>query len=67
MAKMKAKPKASKQKATKAAPSKKRDNMLRARLLDEELDMLQALADRDGIGMSAAVRKLIRDAFRKLA
>jgi hypothetical protein len=43
----------------------KRGRVLNVRLADEEVSMLAALAEHDGLGVSDWVRRTIRTMFRK--
>jgi hypothetical protein len=43
----------------------KRERMLNVRLDDDEVRMLAALAEHDGLGISDWIRRTIRTAFRK--
>jgi hypothetical protein len=45
--------------------ARKRTKALNVRMLDEELAMLDAVAERDGISVSDWVRQAVRGAFRK--
>ncbi|HVU00388.1 MAG TPA: hypothetical protein VHE30_01500 [Polyangiaceae bacterium] len=44
---------------------RKRQKTLNVRMLDDELAMLDAVAERDGISVSDWIRQVVRGAFRK--